>query len=89
MTPLPWMLLPAALATLAIFLVWRAGRRRRRRAFIEAYGFAPHLRAQVHQAWPHLGDAALNDVERGLRQAAREVHVRAFIHGRLLCSHVQ
>lgn len=71
MTPLPWMLLPAALAALAMLLVWRAGRRRRRRAFIEAYGFAPHLRDQVRQTWPHLGDAALNDVERGLRQFFR------------------
>ncbi len=71
MTLLPWMLLPAALAALAMLLVWRAGRRRRRCAFIEAYGFAPHLRAQVHQAWPHLGDEALNDVERGLRQFFR------------------
>ena len=71
MTLLPWMLIPATVAALAMLLVWRAGRRGRRRAFIEAYGFAPHLRDQVRQAWPHLGDAALNDVERGLRQFFR------------------
>ena len=61
----------AALALPALGVAWGAMRRRRRHAFIEAYHFAPHLRAQVRQTWPHLDEGALNDVERGLRQFFR------------------
>ncbi len=70
MTLTPWVLaLP--LVALAVIPAWRAARMRRRRAFIETYRFAPHLRAQVLQTWPHLHPADLNDVERGLRQFFR------------------
>jgi len=71
MTPLPTILIAVALLALALFPLWRISRQRRRQAFIETYAFAPHLRGQVRQAWPHLGDAALKDVERGLRQFFR------------------
>jgi hypothetical protein len=72
MTAKTWMLaLALALTAGVVFTAWRATRRRRRRAFIETYRFAPHLRAQVLHTWPHLNDAALNDVERGLRQFFR------------------
>ena len=70
MTLTPW-LLALPLVALAVTPAWRAARMRRRRAFIEAYRFAPHLRAQVLQMWPHLHPVALNDVERGLRQFFR------------------
>jgi hypothetical protein len=70
MTLTPW-LLALPLVALAVIPAWRAARMRRRRAFIEAYRFAPHLRAQVLQMWPHLHPGALNDVERGLRQFFR------------------
>ena len=70
MTLTPW-LLALPLVALAAIPAWRAARMRRRRAFIEAYRFAPHLRAQVLQTWPNLHPGALNDVERGLRQFFR------------------
>jgi hypothetical protein len=70
MTLTPW-LLALPLVALAVIPAWRTARMRRRRAFIEAYRFAPHLRAQVLQTWPHLHPGALNDVERGLRQFFR------------------
>ena len=43
MTLTPW-LLALPLVALAAIPAWRAARMRRRRAFIEAYRFAPHLR---------------------------------------------
>jgi hypothetical protein len=71
MTPFIWL----AVLTITVAVLgqrfWRAARQRRRLAFIEGYRFAPHLRAEVRQAYPHLDAAALNDVERGLRQFFR------------------
>lgn len=71
MTRSAWLLVLVAAVALIGFVRWRAARQRRRRAFIQSYRFAPHLRAEVGATWSHLDDAALNDVERGLRQFFR------------------
>jgi len=51
--------------------LWQRWRDGRRRAFIDSYCFAPHLSAEVASTYPHLNEAALRDVERGLRQFFR------------------
>ena len=62
-------LLSVVLAGASVF--WRRYRRQARQSYINGYVFAPHLRDAVRQTWPQLDDAALRDIERGLRQFFR------------------
>lgn len=66
-----FLILLAAAVLALVTLGWRRRRQRRRRDFIDGYAFAPHLRESVRRTWPQLDDAALRDVERGLRQFFR------------------